>query len=314
MVRLIKITFLLGLLAVLGLAAWLYAKQALDSYFNRGSVITPGLIGKTLEQAVEATKLPVKIASRANSSDVEAGRILAQNPPPGTPVNPSKTLLVVLSLGADLVQVPDLTGHPLRKAKLILSGARLGLGQLCTISSSSQANVILAQYPAANDPLGKGGLVDLLVSGGDHGPAESMPRLVGLAHETARTALEQLSYSRIDTVEQPGPEGIPDGTVIDQSPPPGAKTSPKRRVILTLARAGLAHTAPVKRFTVEFTMPPGLTPKRLDVYQSEEGRFRRPIYSRHHQPGEKVPVPIEGSGQIELEFYVDDIAYGRKQY
>ncbi|MBI4870963.1 MAG: PASTA domain-containing protein [Candidatus Riflebacteria bacterium] len=320
MIRLIKIVSVLGLLALLGYGGYLYGKQALDSYFNRGSVMTPSLVGKTIEEAVEATNLPVKIASRVTSNDVPVGRVITQDPPGGTPVHVGKPILVVLSRGADLVEVPSVVGQTARKAKLTLSEAKLGVGQVCAISSEQPKDTVVNQYPASSGKLGKSGLVDLLVSQGPSATPAPVPRVVGLDEGTARTTLEKLGFAKVDVVEKPAGPGIEVGTVTEQDPFPGAASS--TRLILTVAREPATPTTaespavdlPVKRFTVDFAMPPGLTPKRLDVYQSENGQSRRSVYSRLHLPGEKVPIPVEGAGTIELEFYVDSVAFGREQF
>lgn len=315
MVRLIKIVFWLGFLALLVFAGYLYGKRALDTYFNRGSVVTPSLVGKTLEEAVDSTNLPVRIASRVTSNDVPVGRIVAQDPPAGTPVHASKPILLVLSSGADLVDVPELVGQPLRKAKLALSDAKLGVGQLCTMTSDKVRDTVLAQYPASPSRLGKGGLVDMLLSAGPPAGPVLLPRVLGQAEAGARSLLEQAGFGKIDVVEKPTPPGGKAGIVLEQEPGPGCPAAPEGRVVLTVAREVAAvPSGAAKRFEFEFTMPPGLLPKRLEVYASEERQNRRVIYSREHQPGERVVIPVEGTGAIELEFYVDKVAFGREQF
>ncbi len=316
MVRLIKFAFWLGFLAILVFAGYLYGKRALDTYFNRGSVVTPSLVGKTLEEAVDSTNLPVRIASRVTSNDVPVGRIVAQDPPAGTPVHASKPILLVLSSGADLVEIPDLVGQPLRKAKLALSDAKLGVGQICTMTGDKARDTVLAQYPAGASRLGKGGLVDMLLSAGPPAGQPSVPRVLGLAEAAARNLLEHAGFPRIDVVEKPTPAGGKAGVVLDQEPAPGCPAAVEGHVVLTVARdaAAVPAAGPPKRFEFEFTMPPGLLPKRLEVYESEEQRNRHVIYSREHLPGERVVIPVEGTGAIELEFYVDKVAFGREQF
>ncbi|MBI3891696.1 MAG: PASTA domain-containing protein [Candidatus Wallbacteria bacterium] len=321
LLKLLLLLFILGLLTLLGIA---HAKRALDTYFNRGSVVTPSVVGKTLEEAVETSTLTVKIASRVQSNDAPAGHIVAQDPAPGTPVHTAKPLLVVLSAGANMVDVPVVAGQLLRKAKLMLSDARLGSGQVCSMTSDKPRDTVLAQYPAPPGKLGRGGLVDLLVSvGAPTGPVP-LPRVIGTTEIQARAIMARFGFDQIDVTVRPGPPDAPAGNVLDQEPAPGVAVATSARIQLVLAgnppsslpgspdATGTAQTA-TRRMTASFTMPPGLTPKRLDVYLSEDGLRRHAIYSRQHEPSEKVAIPVEGTGTLELEFFVDNVSYGRQQ-
>ncbi|MBI2943511.1 MAG: PASTA domain-containing protein [Candidatus Wallbacteria bacterium] len=320
--RLLKFLVVLGVLGLLALLGLAHAKRALDAYFHRGSTVTPSVVGKTLEEAVEASALTVKIASRVASAEVPAGRIVAQDPSPGTPVHASRPLLVVLSGGATMVDVPEIAGQPLRKAKLTLSDARLAVGHISSMTNRQPRDTVLAQYPAAGGKLGKGGAVDLLLSTGPPAQSPVVPRVTGRPEPRARELLEQFGFRQIEVEVRAGPPDAAPGTVFDQDPPPGAATDASQRVVLRVAAATSVEDSPeataaaaqgLKRLTAQFTMPPGLVAKRLDVYLSDSVQARRAIYSKSHEPGEHVAIPVEGTGLLELEFFVDDVAYGRQQ-
>lgn len=314
MVRLIKVLGFLCLLGVLGVVAASFAKRSLDHYFNRGVVETPPLVGLELEEALLRSRLTVKPESKAFSSKIPAGHIISQDPLPGTPVNPNRTIRVVLSRGADTVDVPDLVGLPLRKARLDLSAVALQTGHQTHILSQRPAGTVLGQYPLPGKPLAKGGKVDLLMSAGPRTGPVRMPRLLGLSRDEARRVLSDMGLSeRLYITERPF-SGVEEDAVVEQQPTAGTLARSSDTIHLMVARQ-MDRSGPVrKEIPVSFEMPPGLTSKILEVYQRDDSQGRRRIYSRAHGPTEHVQLTVKGAGRIVLEFYVDETFYGRKTF
>lgn len=74
--------------------------------------------------ALDALQLVTAQGEDVFSVDVEVGRIVAQAPPPETPVERGGTVTFQLSKGPDLVAIPDLTGltYPASEAALVEAG------------------------------------------------------------------------------------------------------------------------------------------------------------------------------------------------
>jgi eukaryotic-like serine/threonine-protein kinase len=73
----------------------------------------PDLGNQTVDEAtatLAGVQLVIARAEDVFSNDVEAGRVVSQDPPPGTPVPRDGTVTVAVSKGPDLVPFPDLTG------------------------------------------------------------------------------------------------------------------------------------------------------------------------------------------------------------
>jgi serine/threonine-protein kinase len=87
----------------------------------------PDLAGSTVEEATAATDALQLVLERGEdvfSNTVENGRVVSQEPAPGTPVERGGPVTVRVSKGPDLVAVPDLTGlgYPAAEQRLLDAG------------------------------------------------------------------------------------------------------------------------------------------------------------------------------------------------
>lgn len=73
--------------------------------------------------ALDALQLVTAQAEDVFSNDIEAGRVVAQDPPATTPVERGGTVTFTLSKGPDLVPIPDLTGLSYPDAQAALEAA-----------------------------------------------------------------------------------------------------------------------------------------------------------------------------------------------
>src|SRR5580692_3033118 len=105
-------TLLLGALAMVAVAL-ISAFIAMRLAIHGREAVVPALTGLTVADAGKAAGskgLQLNLENRFYSSDVPAGRILAQDPAPGSRVRRDWATRVTESLGAQQVSVPDLTG------------------------------------------------------------------------------------------------------------------------------------------------------------------------------------------------------------
>jgi eukaryotic-like serine/threonine-protein kinase len=106
----------------------------------------PDVAGLTLDEATAGiTGARLVPAPREEfSNDVEAGRIVGSDPPPGTEVAVNTTITIVVSRGPDLVVIPNIAGMTSDAAAAALANAGL-VGEL--------ANTTLGGTVIATDPL-----------------------------------------------------------------------------------------------------------------------------------------------------------------
>lgn len=193
-----------------------------DRTANEASAIAANL-GLTLK--VDETRRPdVKIA---------AGRVLAQEPAPGSTARRQRTLKVWLSAGQRSTIVPLLVGETERTAQLRLSQDGLTLSDVAEIRSQTFApDIIVAQTPPAKTAAGR---VALLINRGERGASYVMPDLIGVNGDRAADILRDRGFRVAVVGSNPYP-GVAAGIVIRQSPQAGFQVGPGEPISLEVSR------------------------------------------------------------------------------
>jgi beta-lactam-binding protein with PASTA domain len=111
----------------------------------------------------------VRVEGERPSDAVPRGAIVWQDPPPDLVLPPNSVVQVTLSGGPALVTVPDIIGLSTGSAEKILEAAGVRLGRVDTVRSGQEADVVLATRPAPGSGRPRGGVVDVVVSGGRGG-------------------------------------------------------------------------------------------------------------------------------------------------
>ena len=203
------------------------------------TVSVPELSGKTLPEAKTVlAKKDLGLARRGTeSSDAwEAGRIVRQDPAPGSRIRVTKVVGVVTSLGSRKVAVPALEGRSLEAAMPLLRDSGLFKGRITQIHTPrAAAGKILAQRPQAGEPAERNSAVGLLVSQGDREGRYVMPDLIGLDADTTVARLRELEF-KIGDIRYSYYPGLSRGVIIRQSPPNGYRIQKRNLVTLEVSR------------------------------------------------------------------------------
>lgn len=167
--------------------------------------------------------------------DVEAGRVVAQNPPAGEEAPLSATITLQISQGAEERSVQDLAGRTASEAEAILRQQGFEVAQALENSTSVPQGSVIRTSPGAGTVLRVGETVTLVVSAGPE--QVIVPNVLEKTEQTARQEL-QLAGFRIEVVDQPLPPGSPDdGRVLAQSPSGGQRADVGSTVTITVGRA-----------------------------------------------------------------------------
>lgn len=220
--------------------------QAVSGYLNVPEVEMPDLVGRTLPQAElisQQAGLTIAVTERAYSPAVPPDTVLSQDQPPGKRVKRGRSIGVVLSLGAQLVTVPDLVRKTLQEAQLALEGAGLQAGTLQEGHDEiAKAGTVIRQDPPAGSRVPLDTPVLLVIS---RGPAQvEMPSVVGRTLADARQLLEErgLVITHLRTLATTAAEP---GTVLEQSPPAATPLRPGTvQIILTVSARPGEESAP----------------------------------------------------------------------
>lgn len=182
--------------------------------------------------------------------DVEAGRVVAQNPPAGEEAPLSATITLQISQGAEERSVQDLAGRTASEAEAILRQQGFEVAQALENSTSVPQGSVIRTSPGAGTVLRVGETVTLVVSAGPE--QVIVPNVLEKTEQTARQEL-QLAGFRIEVVDQPLPPGSPDdGRVLAQSPSGGQRADVGSTVTITVGRA---EALPTTTTTTTTTAP-----------------------------------------------------------
>jgi beta-lactam-binding protein with PASTA domain len=236
-------TLLLGALAMVAVAL-ISAFITMRLAIHGREALVPTLTGLTVADASKAAGskgLQLNLENRFYSSDVPAGRILAQDPAPGSRVRREWPVRITESLGAQRVAIPDLTGESERAATVSIRRLSLDLGVVAHLAVPGDPDVVLAQTPPVNAAGVDSPRVSLIVSDPEDEsttPAYVMPSLLGLSYAAAAARATAAGLHLEVAPASPEPATAPATAAPATAPPIGAgiisaqTPSPGRRVLV----------------------------------------------------------------------------------
>jgi beta-lactam-binding protein with PASTA domain/predicted Ser/Thr protein kinase len=154
----------------------------------------------------------------AHHETVPKDAVISQSPEPGAKVVPTAPVTLVVSLGPDRVEVPNLAGKTRDEASDLLESSRLKLGRVFeAYSDTVAAGVVMKTNPLAGRPVRPGNKVELQVSIGPKPFA--VPVVVGKKLKDAQKVLEDAGLKvKASEVHH---DTVPAGQVSKQDPKSG---------------------------------------------------------------------------------------------
>lgn len=215
----------------------IFAAAAMRLALRAREVQIPDLSNQT---ATDATTLAANLGlsvrlddARRFDPNVPAGRVLAQDPAPGTTARAQRSIRIWLSAGSRALAVPALGGQTERAAQLRLTDDGLGTATVAEIRSEAYPpDVVVAQDPPTG---GAGRTVALLVNRGEQATSYVMPDLIGVNGERAAAILRGLGF-RVAIVGSAPYSGVAAGTVIRQRPQAGFQIAPGEPISFEVSR------------------------------------------------------------------------------
>jgi eukaryotic-like serine/threonine-protein kinase len=229
-----KVMLLLGALAGTFLA---FFTLSMRLALRASEVSVPPLSGVTVNDATAALGelgLTLRVDDSQRPDDkVPAGRIMQQDPAPGTRARRQRTVRVWLSSGPRAVVVPRVVGTSERTARIRLEQGEMTVVATSAIKSTDYApDTIVAQSPEPDTPSSR---VRLLVNRGEPALSYVMPDVTGAEAERAADALRQQGL-RVVLATVPVGEQQQPGMVTRQQPAAGAPVSATDVVSLEVSR------------------------------------------------------------------------------
>jgi len=200
-------------------------------------VVVPELGGQPVNAASQTLAplgLTLRVAEdRRPDPKVPEGRIVGQEPRPGTVTRRPRAIRVWLSAGSRAPVVPDLVGVSERAAIARLQGDGLNLVRTVEIRSADfPADTVIGQWPSARV---KAVDVVLLVNRSERGATYVMPDVIGIDGSRAADLLRGWGFRASVVGSYPYP-GVAPGIVLRQSPRAGFQVAPGEAISLEVSR------------------------------------------------------------------------------
>jgi len=235
----------LGFIAYAALLCVVFALAAYTSFslFVRSGVTTvPPLKGLSRTEAAhqladQGLQLR-RVEERGRYDDrVPAGHVVQQNPDARTLVKRGSSVTVILSLGPQRVEVPDLDNRSLPAAQAALSGSGLALGRILgAFARGMQPGTVLEQDPDPGAEVAPTTGVDLLLAMPAQGERFIMPDLISRDYERVRPLFERRGF-HFGSVKFERYEGVAAGIILRQFPLPGHPVTRDDALSLVVATA-----------------------------------------------------------------------------
>ena len=310
----------LALVALIIGGAW-GGWRAFSSYLFVPEVTVPSLVGQSLDAAEEMARtsgLTLKVGERVYSGTVPIGAVISQDQPSGKVVKQGRTIYVAVSLGPEMLSVPDVQRRSLLEARLLIDQARLRIGELReAFDEEIKGGFVISQDPQPGARVERGKPINLVVS---KGPQRlEMPPLVGRSLTEARRILQELGVTLAAVNTTPTPDVEP-GIVVAQSPRPGTRIRAQDPVTVTVTiRPGeesVPPPAPVvtaqpqptsrpeeKITRVQLVVPEGDPEQEVKIVVIDEGGVRT-IFQKALSPGSRVSEIVRSRGYTIIQVYL----------
>jgi len=227
---------LLLIIGALILTFLISAVASMQIALRTREVQVPDLVNHTTSEAsglVAPLDLNLRVDEvRRADLKIPAGRVLGQEPVPGSTSRRQRTVRVWLSAGPRATTVPGVTGDSQRAAELRLAQGGFPVTVSEIRSQDYPADAVVAQQPP---PKASAAAVSILVNRRDRGTTYVMPDLIGLTGERAAEALRQRGFRAAVVGATPYP-GMPAGVVLRQNPQAGFQIEPGEPVSLEVSR------------------------------------------------------------------------------
>lgn len=158
----------------------------------------PNFKGMTLDEArekAEESGLVIEEGDEVYSADQEEGLITSQTPSAGAKVGEGTVITVNISLGKKDGVVPSVLGMDYKQAKEYLRSFGFELGIVKTVTSTQPIDTIVSQSVKAGSTASEGTAIDVEVSDGKGKEMKTVPTLVGLSVDQAKSEIEKSGFS-----------------------------------------------------------------------------------------------------------------------
>jgi uncharacterized repeat protein (TIGR02543 family) len=188
---------------------------------------------RTREDAIERLEMQGMeiIIIEQHDEMVAPGIVISQNPEAGMPVFPETVITIVVSLGGEAFEMPNVVGSTEEEARLVLNRAGLSVNVEYVRDDSVPAGSVVGQSVPAGNAVFRGTAITITVSSDQ--ALTQVPNMVGRQRNDARTELTRLGF---EVMINEAVSDRPKDEVISQTPQGGTSIKENGLVVLTVSR------------------------------------------------------------------------------
>ena len=214
-------------------------------YINSGQFTNvPPVLAKTQTEArkqLNNAGLDLGTVKHAYSDTVQRGTVISSDPVPGTRIRDNASVTLTISNGPETVQVPDLEGQPVAKARAQLQKGGLEPGMVTReFSDDVPKGSVISTDPESGTKRHAGSAIALVVS---KGSAVDVPDVTGEDLQDAKADLEDAGLTVKVASERINSE-YDKGQVAEQTPKGDGQAAEGDTVTLTLSKGPVMVEVP----------------------------------------------------------------------
>lgn len=295
-----------GMLALLSLILLIGAFFVMKNYLNVGEVKVPRVEGLPVEEArriLQENGIQDISVNMQFDNEVEKGVVINQTPESGQVIKKTRAILLLVSKGPDLIEVPNVVGQSFDEARLSLINEGFNVEQhpLEVYSSDILTGKVAEQEPKGVTQAPRGSIIKLSISLGPKPQVQKVPDITGLTQEAARAELSRVGLDLDENIGQVESNDYLSGQIVDQEPDSGADLEEGSKVKVVISTG--PGPAP-KEIQVRIAVPDDGRTHEVKI-ETEDVRGKYYPYISTHQPGDNVVRNIRFYGKGRVKVYID---------
>ncbi len=314
-----KIVMLVAIFILVFVVTLFVTKFAMDAGTVK-NVEIPELVGLTedeVKEKLKGTKFTYEIEAEEYNSEVEAGKVSAQNPAyrKNFTIKENSKISLTISKGTELTTVPKVAGMEYSEAEKEITAKKLKIEKIEEKSDKIKEGYVTRQEPAENTELQAGETVKVYVSIGNGLEQVPVTFVVGKTEADARKELEDKKL-KVE-VKYDEDTSKTNGIVLKQSKDVGEVVEEGTTIVLTVNKISEVKKGTVNvnlKSILNYTKPTvvneEVTVPKVAVKITVNGDT---VYNeKQAKDTTKISTEVQGKGTVEVKIYVDDILKGTK--
>ncbi len=271
-------------------------------------VKVPDLLEKEYNEAVDiASQQGLSLQKSEEEifhNKIEEGHIVTQEPSPGERIKQTRKIVVSVSKGPKVVELPDFNNRPLRDAQVILENLGLTAEQIeYEYSEQIRENHIISQSPEADSQIDVNTEIELIVSNGPSPIMVKMPALLGVEKGRAFDLIKNkgLNVGRLNYSES---TRYDEGLIFYQQFSAGEDVPENSDVNLGIS-TGLINNDNFEEHKTNIGINVVGSDKQEIKIIVKDSNGEEVVYQKVHSPGQYLNKTIYSVGPTVLEIYRD---------